>query len=42
MAHAYICDFARSSIGRYGGALKDVLALSRLAILSECPARASP
>lgn len=24
MAEAYICDFARSPIGRYGGALKDV------------------
>src|SRR6201996_8509001 len=24
MADAYICDFARTPIGRYGGALKDV------------------
>ena len=24
MAHAYICDFARTPIGRYAGALKDV------------------
>ncbi len=24
MRHAYICDFARTPIGRYGGALKDV------------------
>ncbi|ACL58283.1 3-oxoadipyl-CoA thiolase [Methylobacterium nodulans] len=26
MSHAYICDFARTPIGRYGGALKDVRA----------------
>ena len=24
MADAYICDFVRTPIGRYGGALKDV------------------
>ena len=24
MADAYICDFIRTPIGRYGGALKDV------------------
>lgn len=39
MRHAYICDFARTPIGRYGGALKDVrtddLAAHPLRVLRE-------
>ncbi len=39
MAHAYICDFARTPIGRYAGALKDVrtdtLAAHPLRVLKE-------
>ncbi|MDJ1158098.1 3-oxoadipyl-CoA thiolase [Chelatococcus sp. SYSU_G07232] len=39
MAHAYICDFVRSPIGRYAGALKDVraddLAAHPLRVLKE-------